>query len=99
MTIAITNAGWGDREFLENGTRAYGRTDAAVQMTCSAGAERLAYETIIDLAATLMNIDNGFGFDMVMHAAWAIFNSEIEDMFTERWLANLAAGGRASALK
>ncbi len=37
MTITIMNAGGYDRDFLDNGTCAYGCTDVVVQMTGSAG--------------------------------------------------------------
>jgi hypothetical protein len=37
-------------------------------------------------------MDDGFGLDLVMLAAWAIFNSESDDTFTERWLPDLTDG-------
>ena len=104
MTIAITNGGWYDKQFADKCVCAYtfghcsevewdeGRQGVTVKVNGSAEAVRFAYETIVALSPDFVNIHNGFNFDLVALAAWAVFDPGMEETFVERRLANQGTG-------
>ena len=104
MTIAIANGGWYDKEFEDKCVCAYtfgscsevawdnGRLGVTRKVKGSVEAVRFAYDTIVALSPDFVNIHNGFNFDLVALAAWAAFDPEIEETFTERRLGNVGTG-------
>ena len=104
ISIAITNGGWYDRQFVDKCFYIYTfgtcngndwgteRNGTAIKANGSADAVRIAYDILNSLNADFVNIHNGFNFDLRALACWSADEFDLAHTFEERRLGNLGVG-------